>query len=116
MSDVETRLTILTLTCRHCSFSDLKKSELEIALDEHLRANQSSLSKEESLSDYYKRLGVRMRSPAKRESGGITSGDEKKPRARRQTKAKEEIEATYAPRSYSPFSTPITLTRPFQGR
>ena len=63
------------------SYENYRKTELEIALDEHLNANRSSLSKEQKLADYYKRL----------------SGDEvKRPaRSRRQTRPKEEIEATF---------------------
>jgi hypothetical protein len=82
------------------SYEDYKKTELEAALDEHLNANRSSLSKEQKLADYYKRLSHPARSsPVKREPRGEVhiSGDEvKKPtRSRRQTRPKEEIEATF---------------------
>jgi len=64
---------------------------LENALDEHLRTNKTTLSKDPTLEPYFKRIAT---SPVKRESGGaFTSGDEfKKPRARRPTKAREELE------------------------
>ena len=82
------------------SYENYRKTELEIALDEHLNANRSSLSKEQKLADYYKRLSQPSRSsPVKKEPKGeiATSGDEvKRPaRSRRQTRPKEEIEATF---------------------
>lgn len=58
----------------------MKKPELESALDEHLKANQSAYSGNSALRAYYNRLAPR--SPAKR--GSTTGVDEpaKKPRQR----------------------------------
>ena len=68
-----------------CSYDALLKTDLEIALDQHLRKNQSKLSGDPKLEGFYKRIG----SPVKRDTnsgagaGAITSGDEKeKPKAR----------------------------------
>lgn len=74
-----------------CSYESLLKSDLEVALEEHLRANEASLNKDPVLEPFYRRIAV---SPIKRESAGVlTSGDDqKKPRVRRQTKAREEFE------------------------
>ena len=44
----------------------MKKAELEVALDEHLRTNSTTYSKVPSLSEYYKRLGGTSWSPIKR--------------------------------------------------
>ncbi len=56
-----------------------------------MRMNKTTLSKDPTLEAYFKRITI---SPVKRESGGaFTSGDEvKKPRVRRPTKAREELE------------------------
>lgn len=51
---------------RDCSYAGLRKAELAEKLDEHLRRNATTYSKEPSLSDYYKRLGSTTRSPMKR--------------------------------------------------
>lgn len=80
------------------SYEGLLKSELEVALEQHLRANETRLSSDPVLEPFYRRIGAL--SPIKRESGGggggalLTSGDEvkKQTRVRRQTRAKEEIE------------------------
>ena len=74
------------LTARD-SFDDLKKADLETALDAHLRANQGSLSKETSLAPYYKR--IESSSPTQ-ETAVVPAA--KAPKQRRQTKAKDEIE------------------------
>ena len=73
------------------SYENLLKSDLEVALEEHLRANEASLKKDPILEPFYRRIAA---SPIKRENTGtVTSGEEyKKPRVRRQTKAREEIE------------------------
>ncbi|OAX79310.1 hypothetical protein ACJ72_06370 [Emergomyces africanus] len=81
------------------SFEDFKKTELEVALDNHLAANRSSLSGEQKLADYYRRLSQTSRSsPIKKEPKAepATSGDDaRRPsRSRRQIKPKTEIEAT----------------------
>ena len=85
------------MSLRPNSYEGLLKSDLEVALEEHLRANESRLSGDPALEPFYRRIGAL--SPIKRESGAggggalLTSGDEvkKQPRARRQTRAKEEI-------------------------
>ncbi|KIW94770.1 uncharacterized protein Z519_04747 [Cladophialophora bantiana CBS 173.52] len=47
-------------------YAHLKKAELEVALDEHLRTHSTTYSKDPSLSEYYKRLASSSRSPTKR--------------------------------------------------
>lgn len=57
-----------------------------------MRVNKSKLSSDPALEPFFKRITA---SPVKRESvsTAITSADEvKKPRPRRQTKAREELE------------------------
>ncbi|MCJ1341220.1 hypothetical protein MMC09_006516 [Bachmanniomyces sp. S44760] len=79
-------------------YENLKKSDLESALDEHLRANQAKLSRESKLEAFFKRIrDPSGGSPTKKEQAvAVLSGDEPKPKpkARRQTKAKEELEKT----------------------
>ena len=59
------------------SYDALLKADLEIALDDFLRQNQTKLSGDPKVEGFYKRIG----SPVKRDSnasgGAITSGDEK---------------------------------------
>ncbi|KAL8935822.1 MAG: hypothetical protein Q9216_005238, partial [Gyalolechia sp. 2 TL-2023] len=74
-------------------FDNLLKIDLEIALDDFLRTNQSRLQNDPQVSGFYKRIG----SPVKRESGGAATTsvveEVKKPKQRRQTlKAREEID------------------------
>ena len=72
------------------SYEGLKKIDLESALDEHLRANQSTYAGERALSDYYARLDKR--SPVKKEPA--PSGDEAPvKKQRRKTRAPEEVAA-----------------------
>jgi len=64
----------------------MKKADLEVALDEHLRANQSTYGSEAVLSDYYKRLGPR--SPAKKVTEMVKAeGDVVVKKGRRKTTA-----------------------------
>jgi hypothetical protein len=71
------------------SYADLKKAELEVALDTHLRANSSIFSGEKRLSDYYRRLSQppRVSSPVKKEpkaeASATSSTEEKRPSSRR---------------------------------
>lgn len=87
--------------CCARSYEGFLKSELEVALEGYLRAHQVRLANDLTFEPFYRRIGAL--SPVKRESGGggggigggvvLTSGDEvKKPRARRQTRAREEID------------------------
>ena len=65
----------------------MKKSDLEVALDDHLRANQSTYATEPVLSDYYKRLGSGARSPAKKIADKVTEmvkSDDEAPVAKKQ--------------------------------
>ena len=71
------------------SYDNLKKIDLETALDEHMRANQTRLSKDNALQPYYKRINP---SPVKKE---VPLTETKTPRARRTTKAREELEQRY---------------------
>jgi hypothetical protein len=80
------------------SYADLKKAELETALDSHLRANSSIFSGEKRLADYYRRLSqpARLSSPVKKEpkleSSGISVGSEEKRLSRRSPrKASTEV-------------------------
>lgn len=81
------------LTFSPHSYENLLKPDLEVALEEYMRVNQTKLASDPSLEPFFKRIAA---SPVKRESvSAITSGDEvRKPRVRRQTKAREEIEQT----------------------
>lgn len=80
------------------SYDHLLKSDLEVALEEHLRANAARYAQDPRLEPYYRRQAVL--SPAKRETGStlITSGDDNKrpQRARRQTRGARE-DTTDAP-------------------
>ncbi|KAL8711832.1 MAG: hypothetical protein Q9220_003776 [cf. Caloplaca sp. 1 TL-2023] len=91
-------------------YDTMLKSELEVALSEYLRTNQSQLQNDPSLSPFYKRMGT----PVKRESGGAAAStsvveDVKKPKQRRQTiKAREEL----GPLSDTEPSLPLATTTP----
>ncbi|KAL9598413.1 MAG: hypothetical protein Q9219_004503 [cf. Caloplaca sp. 3 TL-2023] len=96
-------------------FDNLLKTDLEVALDEYLRANQPRLQDDPQLSGFYRRIT----SPVKRESGGvinITSAAEevKKPKQRRQTiKAREELDRPSDLLSPQPTTTrTMTTTKP----
>ncbi|KAI9805090.1 MAG: hypothetical protein M1825_000924 [Sarcosagium campestre] len=81
-------------------YESLKKSDLEVALDEHLRANESSLAKKSRFSPFYTRTGTgSSSSPVKRDSAIAapnSEGESKpaKPRARRVTKVADEVSNT----------------------
>ncbi|KAL1964422.1 hypothetical protein VTN77DRAFT_6980 [Rasamsonia byssochlamydoides] len=97
-------------------YGDLRKAELETALDEHLRANSASFSGDKRFSEYYRRLSQpgRVSSPVKKEpkTEATASGDEaKRPTRRRQTKA--EIDATddSDTADKTPASTAVAPTR-----
>ncbi|EZF32001.1 hypothetical protein H109_04247 [Trichophyton interdigitale MR816] len=81
-------------------FADMKKTELEAALDAHLSQNKNRLASESKLSDYYERLARPPRgSPIKKEPKvEVTSFDGsssvKRSTRRRSVKPKEEVEAT----------------------
>lgn len=74
------------------SYAAMRKAELEVALDDHLRANQTTYQNDPSLSDYYKRLNPS--SPAKRASSMVKSEAPEKRAARRKTKTAEDADAT----------------------
>ena len=77
---------VVKLTDTRHSYSGLKKADLEVALDEHLRANQTTYATEDSLSAYYQRLGPR--SPAKKTTDTIKSeGEPVVKKVRRKTQA-----------------------------
>ncbi|MCJ1474524.1 hypothetical protein MMC13_003182 [Lambiella insularis] len=71
-------------------YDSLKKPELEAALDDHMRANQTALSKDSSLQAFFKRVGA---SPSKKD---VANTESKTPRPRRSIKAKEDLEPTDA--------------------
>ena len=70
------------------SYDNLKKPELEAALDSHMRANQTMLSNDTSLSAFFKRISG---SPVKKDSMSVEA---KTPRPRRKTVVKEDLEPT----------------------
>ncbi|KKY25254.1 hypothetical protein UCRPC4_g01954 [Phaeomoniella chlamydospora] len=87
-------LTELAQASKLPDYEALKKIELESALDQHLRENQSTYANDKALGDYYKRLGS-SRSPVKKEPVTAPSGDEAPvKKQRRKTKAADEITAT----------------------
>ena len=47
-------------------YASLKKADLEVALDEHLRTNSTTYGRDPAMSEYYKRLGSDKRSPVKK--------------------------------------------------
>ncbi len=66
-----------------------KKIDLEVALEEHLRANSSKLSSDSKVAPFFSTVDPL--SPVKQDPMTGTA-QEKKPRARRQTiKAREEL-------------------------
>jgi len=89
------------------SYADLKKAELETALDHHLRANSSIFSGEKRLADYYRRLSqpARMSSPVKKEPksepSGISVGSEEKRSSRRTRKVSTEAYVFFFPKDAS---------------
>lgn len=92
-------------------YEGLLKPDLEVALEEHMRVNATRLARDPILKPFYTRL-ANAASPRKRETyresesvkqetakqedgAETTSVDEaRKPRARRQTRARDEIEQT----------------------
>ncbi|EEH11572.1 conserved hypothetical protein [Histoplasma capsulatum G186AR] len=109
-------LVVLAEVSNLQDFEDYKKTELEAALDDHLSTNRASLSSEQKLADYYRRLSQTSRSsPIKREpkTEPVMSGDDgRRPsRSRRTIKPKEEVEATdESDSSASKQSTPASRT------
>ena len=80
------------------SFETLKKADLEIRLDEHLRKSEHTLGKHSKFNPFYTRGSHTSGSPVKRETAAAAStaathahadGDKAppKPRSRRVTKA-----------------------------
>lgn len=70
----------------------MRKSELEVALDDHLRANQTIYQDDPSLSDYYKRLG--RWSPVKSATTMVKSEAPEKRVGRKRSKIAEDTDAT----------------------
>ncbi|KAI4271047.1 MAG: hypothetical protein LQ337_006283, partial [Flavoplaca oasis] len=80
-------------------YDNLLKPDLEVALDDYLRKNQTRLHSDPALSPFYKRLE---NTPAKREksngsAGGVGASsaaaeETKKPKRRQTIKAREELE------------------------
>ncbi|KIX97641.1 uncharacterized protein Z520_06419 [Fonsecaea multimorphosa CBS 102226] len=96
----KSELTEFAETSKLPDFAHLKKAELEVALDEHLRSNSTTYGKDPSLSEYYKRLASSSRSPTKRAtaekvSENVKTDDDaapaKKPR-RKTTSTTQEVE------------------------
>ena len=74
----------------------MKKTELELAVEDFLRSNASRYENDATTAPFYQ--GVDPASPVKHKGGKVTGGgmkeEEKKPRQRRQTlRAKEETDA-----------------------
>ncbi|KUL87063.1 hypothetical protein ZTR_05711 [Talaromyces verruculosus] len=99
-------------------YADLKKAELETALDNHLRANSSIFSGEKRLADYYRRLSqpARMASPVKKEPksepSGVSVGSEEKRSSRRTRKASTEADETESEKTQTPASTAVATRTP----
>lgn len=70
----------------------MRKPELEVALDEHLRANQTTYQHDPLLSNYYKRLGPI--SPIKRITSMVKSEAPEKKAFRKKSKSADEAGAT----------------------
>jgi hypothetical protein len=66
----------------------MRKAELEIALDDHLRGNQTTYQNDPSLSEYYKRLGPM--SPIKKIATMVKSEAPEKKAVRKRSKTTEE--------------------------
>jgi len=83
------------LTVLSQSFDNLRKSDLEVALDEHMRANRARLAKLPDLVPFYLRIAPTT-SPVKREVVAIDpSGEEaRRPRARRTTRIRDDMDPT----------------------
>ncbi|KKZ61317.1 hypothetical protein EMCG_04034 [[Emmonsia] crescens] len=108
-------LVVLAEVSNLQDFEDYKKTELEAALDDHLAANRASLSGEQKLADYYRRLSQTSRSsPIKREpkpEPAASSDDTRRTsRSRRQIKPKQEIEATDDSDTSASKSSPASRT------
>jgi hypothetical protein len=75
-------------------YDGLKKTEIEVALDEYLTKNASQYSGEARLAPFYKRRSDS--SPIKKEASSALSDAETKPKSvkRRVTKAAEDLVAT----------------------
>ena len=71
------------------SYEQLKKADLETALDEYMRANKDTLSKNSTLAPFYKRVD----GPVRKESSGSPNIPDVKTPAikKRVSKAKDEI-------------------------
>ena len=74
----------------------MRKSELEVAVEDYLRSNASRYENDPATAPFYQ--GADPASPVKHKSGKAVGGgmkeEEKRPRQRRQTlKAKEDLEA-----------------------
>ncbi|TVY46599.1 hypothetical protein LOCC1_G001827 [Lachnellula occidentalis] len=85
--------------CESVDFKDyhgLKKTEIEVALDDYLRENADQYSGEARLAPFYKTRGRSESSPIKKEATSVMSDIESKLRTtkRRVTKAAEELLAT----------------------
>ncbi|KAL8993826.1 MAG: hypothetical protein Q9169_006054 [Polycauliona sp. 2 TL-2023] len=100
-------------------YDNLLKPDLEVALDDYLRKNQSRLQSDPTLANFYKRLetpGKRDRSSGSGAGAGAASAlqeEIKKPKQRRQTiKAREEIDQP----SESEAQLPLTTTSPTSPR
>ncbi|KAI9873541.1 MAG: hypothetical protein M1830_000297 [Pleopsidium flavum] len=77
------------------NFDNLRKSDLEVALDEHMRANHTRLAKHPDLIPFYMRVAPTT-SLVKKEIIAIApSGEEAhRPRARRTTRVRDDMDPT----------------------
>lgn len=78
----------------------MKKTDVEVALDEYLRHNESTYGSDARLQPFYKTRGRGDSSPVKKELTSALSDVESKLRTtkRRVTKAAEELVATWVKR------------------
>lgn len=66
----------------------MRKAELEVALDDHLRANQTAYQNDASFNEYYKRLAPP--SPTKKVTSMVKSEAPDKKAVRKKSKSAEE--------------------------
>lgn len=88
-------LTELAETSNLKRYTSMRKAELEVALDDHLRANQTTYQDDPSLSDYYRHLGPALRS--KEFLSPVKAKAPDKKAIRRKSKSAEEASASSDP-------------------
>lgn len=77
----------------HCSYEGLKKSDLEVALDDFIAQHSSRLSNRSDLADYFKSRSKALGSPIKKERESVKDDIDKSLKVvkRRVAKAVEDV-------------------------